>query len=269
MKQIYRATLVVVASLFVVAALPHKLLALEGIDDSLTSSKVQEIKETQDRKRSEATAKLTELCRRYSQTSIPTNVKDRRGDLNDRLKEREGSLSTQRSEWDSKRLESRTVADERRQEHYAKLLEAAQTDGQKAAVEAFRGAVELAVVTRRQSQDSARTVYRDGLDVFLNNRRTEIEDAAGDFEQSVEAALAKAKTSCENGTPVDTVTAAIKSDLENAKNELKLSKESIPDVAKTADTLLSQRKASLESAKSDFESALEKARSDLKEAFAQ
>ena len=269
MNQIYKFTLAISLSLVLTSLMPIGALAIVDQDVTQTSSKIQEIQDVQERKRAETTAKLTELCSRYANTKIKTDVEEKRGNLSDRLRERDGSLTSKRSEWDSKRSEARSIADSRRQEHYAKLLETAQTDAQKTAVETFRLAVEKAVSERRQSQDVARNSYRSGVDSLVSERKSELEGAANEFKQSVEDALSKAKTACENGTPIDTVKAGLKSDLDEAKAELKSATESIPNLSDSIKALVEQRKSSLDSAKTVFESALEKARADLKESFAQ
>jgi len=268
MKQIYKVTFVAVLSTFAFGLFSGQVFALEGSEGGQTSSKIQEIQTIQDKKRAEETSRLSKLCSKYANTRINTDLEDKRNNLSERLRERDGDLSTRRTDWDAKRTEARTIADEKRQEHYTKLLQQAVSETQKAAIEQFKSTVETAVVARRTSQDTAREEYRKGVDMVTSERKTELTDASTDFKQSVEAALAKAKSSCENGTPLDTVKATLKADLELARVELKNAGESAPDVSESIKALVEKRKNTLEGAKATFAAALEKAKADLKEALA-
>ncbi len=263
MKRIYNFLLAVTllsASLYPV---PVMALTDEGSTDGQTSSKQREIEASRAQKASELSAKLADVCKRYTETKLSKTTDDKHNEFTSRLSKKGTDLGDKRGEWDSKRNEARTIADQKREEHYAKLLERAVTDEQKQAVEVFKLAVERAVSDRRTAQDTARQAYRSGVDAILANRKSTLEAESGEFKLAVEAALAKAKTSCENGSPVDTVKSALKMDLEAAKSALKTAKDENGKVSEDIRALVEVRKTAVQSAKETFDTAMQDAKSAL------
>ena len=253
------------ATVLVVATLPANVLAISdgGSDDGQSSSKIQEIADVKKQKEAEQTAKLTELCSKFVNSKMSSEVESKRSQLESKLSEKGAELTGKRSEWDSKRDEARTLADSKRQNHYTKMLEMATGDNQKAAIAEFQIAVEDAVNSRRDAQDEARQAYRDGVDAALEDRKDELESTASEFRQAVDSAVAKAKTSCLNGTPIDSVKSTLKIDLDAAKSELKNAQSQITSASDIVKSLAETRKKTIETAKAVFEEALETAKAKL------
>lgn len=267
MKRIYSFLLVVTMLGTPMFSVPAVALTDEGSNDGQTSTKQREIEASRAQKASELSAKLADICKRYTETKLGRTTDDKRNEFTTRLSQKGTDLGDKRSEWDDKRTEARLMADQKREEHYAKLTEKAVTDVQKQAVEVFKQAVEKAVSDRRTAQDTARQSYRSGVDAILANRKSTLEAESGDFKLAVEAALAKAKTSCENGTPVDTVKSVLKTDLEAAKSALKTAKDENGKVSEEIRALVEVRKTAIQSAKEAFDAAMQDAKTALETAL--
>ncbi len=163
MKRIYSFIAIVTLFGSSVLAVPVKALIDEGSTDGQTSSKQREIEATRTQKASELSAKLAEVCKRYTETKLGKTTDDKRSEFTSRLSQKGTDLSDKRNEWDTKRTEARLVADQKREEHYTKLLEKALTDEQKQAVEVFKSAVE-----KVEGEDALKVVDFMGAFQFPN-----------------------------------------------------------------------------------------------------
>ena len=211
--------------------------------------------------------KLAEVCKRFTSSRLGSLTDEKRGEVEKKLEDKAGTLDEKRSGWDSSRDSARATADEKREEHYASLRAKATTDSQKQAVEDFVVAVEKAVNDRRAVQDAARETYRSAVDAALTEKKAAISSASLELTEAVDAAIAKAASSCENGTPVEQVRQALKADLEAARSNFKITRENSTDISSDIKTAVAARKAALETAKKDFETAVEKAKETLEAAF--
>lgn len=190
-----------------------------------------------------------------------SEASDKRADKKDGSKERRqqavSNLAKQRGEWDAKRAKS-----------FDELRSKATTDEQKTAVEAYITSISSAITTRRASYDSAQASFRSGVDALLAQQRAQGNTATNTLQTQIDTAVAKAKASCQAGTPIDQVLATLKTDIKSAQETFRQSRKAT-DINPQLTALKKIRKNAFQSATDAYKQASETARTDLKTAFAE
>jgi len=193
-------------------------------------------------------------------TGLKTKLKEKRDEITNKIEtgreERDDKLSTKREQWDANR-----------QEQFAKLLEHAATDSQKQAVAKFKNAVEAAILARRQAIDTAIKTFRDGVKKAISERKTATDNAVKTFNDTVATAKTKAQDDCANGVDPKTVRLNYQQALKAARDKFQSDKKDIEKLHGSIEPLITAKKLATEKAIADFETAVEKARTDLKAAF--
>lgn len=176
--------------------------------------------------------------------------------------ERLSKLENKQRDVDEKRAHGRTDADSKRLNNWDKMGNKAKTEVQKAAVEAYKNAVKLAVDTRRTAVDAAVKAYRDGLAQILSTNSGTIDQAVATFKTNMNAAVTKAQADCTAGIDSRTAKASFDQAVKNAREALKSARKSI-DMSPSIQALKKTRDDAINAAVSAFKSATEKARADL------
>jgi hypothetical protein len=244
-----------------------------------TSAKLESAKETA-RQKAEAAkeaakqtveAKKTEAilkaCERFSVNTVGKDVDGDITKLGEKTSKRQDELSSKRADTDVKRNSERQSADGERQEHYAKMLEQATAENQKAAIAAFQEAVEKAVADRRAVQVAARETYRSGVDAAIASQKESIDEATLSYKTVVESALMAAQASCESGVDVSVVRKTLQDDLKSARELLKTSTNADKNLKEAIEQLIVERKASFETARTTFKTTLDEAKATLEVAL--
>lgn len=224
-----------------------------AVDESSITEKVEQKK----------TEMRAEVCEKFSSAKFTSGVSAKADNATIEVTNNTSKLSEKRAEWDVKRTEVRTAADSKRKEHYDSLRSRAVSDEQKAAVEEFVSSVEAAVSTRRASQDAARESYRSSVNALIATQQADIKQAIDTFKADSLAALAKAKSSCENGVSRDQVMEILKVDLSKARSDFKASVSGREKLGDSIKPLVEIRKQSLETAKTVFEQSMKEAKDAL------
>ena len=221
-------------------------------------------------KKEEAQAKRTEaICGRVNDWAekYSSRVDEKKNRAEERWNERYQNMLTKREGQDQKLEQLRKRWDARRAEFYAKLEEKAGSDTKKQAVINFKKAVEAAVKIRKEAIDAAIDDFRDGVDGLVDSRKTERVNAMKTYENSVEAAYAKAKSACDSGTNAASVRNNLKADLKSAKTRLQNEVQATDKIGEKVKALAEARKTAVKKAIEDFKTALEKAKTDFKTAL--
>jgi hypothetical protein len=260
MNQIFNRLIILVLGLTSASSLTFATTvhAVEGDDDRIRTFTEQSSKNLEIR---------SKLCERYASGRFGSSLGEKEGNVKQQFGDRSDELNTKRTNADATRTEIRQSADEKRQEHYAKLLETATTDDQKTAVAVFQSAVESAVAERRASLDSARETYRAGVDSAITDQKSVYEEAIATLKSATESAIAKAKASCEAGTSSSEVSATLKAELSAAKEAFKTATKDRVSLRESIKVLQETRKASFESTKLVFQEKIDEAKVALKLAF--
>ncbi len=170
------------------------------------------------------------------------------------------------SDADTKIAESRSSVDEKRLQNWSSITSKAKTRAQKTAVEAYKTAINNAVLTRRLSIDSAIKVYREALNRNLVNHSGSIDQAIATFKASINTSLAKAKADCNAGIDSSIARATYNKSMTDAKEALTLAHRTA-DVAMGISTIKQARDNAVKTANEGFKTTTKRARADLLSAF--
>ncbi len=207
-----------------------------------------------------------------------TNLTTISSKINANVDEREQKISQHRTDataknearWSAsqqKLVDARSADDAKRAEQYAKLDTKATTDGEKAAVAAFKSTVDAAVVTRRAAVDAAIAAYRSGIDAAVATNSSNISAAQATFDAAVDAALAEANADCA-AEGADSL--AIRTEMHNAikaaQDAFKTSRKD-GSLQTTQKELAATRKQAVDKAMTDFKAVLDAAAATLRAAF--
>lgn len=207
------------------------------------------------------------FCNRFTETAgaIGSGMASARQNLEKRAGERVGQMDEGRDSRDSKLEDSRSDADAKRSEMYAKLKEKADTDTKEEAVEEFQKTVEEAVDDRRDAVNAAIEAFRTGVDAAIASRKDDMQNAADAFTAAMKSALDKAKSDCEAGTAPATVRSNFQAALVAAHKNLQADRAESEKIRKEIQALADTRQAAIEKAISDFKATVEAAAKKLKE----
>lgn len=189
-------------------------------------------------------------------TSINNTRVAKKEELNEIFSKRDKDISSIQAKWDSNR-----------QEHYTKLLEKSQTDTQQQAINVFKTSVEMAIAERRSSVDKAVDTYNDDVIGIISERNSNIDLAISAYKNYVSTSLVKAQSSCDAGNNGTAVRKELKSDLQNARNiiqSITFGESSIVSTTKTAQHV---RQSTISKMIEEFNSAIQKAQTTLKESI--
>jgi len=209
------------------------------------------------------------FCNRFTETasSIGSGMASARRNFEERAGERGGQMDEGRDSRDSKLEDSRSDADAKRSEMYARLEEQADTDAKKEAIEDFQKTVEEAVDDRRDAVNAALTAFRAGVDTLLASRKDDMQSAADTFAAAMKSALEKAKSDCEAGTAPATVRSNFQAALTAAHKALQTDRAESDKIRTEIQALADTRHAAIEKAMSDFKATVEAAAKELREAM--
>lgn len=210
-----------------------------------------------------------EFCAKFSEKAdaIASRLAERQSKVTDFINEHESRIDERRDDRDANLAERRSKADQKRSEWYARLEDKADTDAKKDAVLKFKQAVEDAVDARREEVSAAIAAFRKGVDDAIIGRKDSMKSARDTFKASVDAAVAKVKTDCDNGETTAMIRSNFKKSLKDARDALKNDRKNADKVGANVKALAETRRTAVKKALADFDAALKKAITELKQAF--
>ena len=163
-----------------------------------------------------------------------------------------GTVKGGRINWDQARING-----------YAKMMAAATTDAQRAAVADFKVAVEAAIKDKRVAMDAWVDGHVEGMDDWqkqakLGGGKVSLSDLSIVVQSSTKRAMA----SCDDGTDPAVVAAAFKSDIEAARANFKAALDAEAKAQWTA-----ENRAQLQKIMSDFNAKVKAATDKLKASY--
>lgn len=211
------------------------------------------------------------ICTKLSatKTKIVDRVNNRESALKTKTDARLKSITESRKKVDGTVATNQEQADTNRQEHFDKLLAAATTENQKAAVAEFQKAIEKAVSDRRAANKAARDTFRTGLDSVLSTQKSKVDAAKTVLLSSVDTAIAKAQASCDAGDKKPQIRETLKSELQTAMDTFKNSMGTVGDVSVQVKALVTARQKAFDAAKTAFQAAKDAAKEAFKAAIKQ
>jgi len=218
--------------------------------------------------RSTSTIKPNVFCSRVTEVTdkINSDLKIKTEKFINNREERISKLENKWSTRDQKREENINLQNERQNNRLVALMERADTDAKKQAVNNFKEVITSATKERRESVDNAITSFRNGVQDLIDKRFGNIDSSVVTLRSSVETAISKAKESCVNGVSGDEVRNTLKNEIKLAYEKFKADKTEV--IIKTEiENLNNTRKKAVEEAMNKFKVDMEKAKIELREAF--
>ena len=197
-----------------------------------------------------------------------------------RMTDKEGKLSGKRSEWrERKETHWNTLLDnknanrlrheEKRGVLFSKLEEKAGTDEQKAAILAFKTAVQNAVSQRQAAVDVAMNTFHIGANTSIDENRAKIDELVTVYKNAISVATEKAKNACaQESADAKAIRDTFRADMKTATDKFREDRGAIEKVKASFDSVSLARREAVKKANDEFKEKLEKARADLKAVFA-
>ena len=177
--------------------------------------------------------------------------------------EKEDKFIRKTGEVDIKRAQNRADIDGNRAKRWDKMLDKANTDAEKAAVTAYKTAIQDAATARRTAVDLAVETYRTGATASMTARDTAVKTAMEAFKVSVNSALTAAQSSCASGTTNQTVSSAFNKSVNDARKTLREAKKTA-DITSGIASLKQTRDEAIKLADTTFKTATTTALANLK-----
>ncbi len=208
-----------------------------------------------------------QICQRLSTVADKQNADfaKREEDLSSRREKRDQDLANRIDQRDARIEANRTRFDNNLIDHLTKLNARATTTDQKAAVDDFSQAVHAAVSARRSAVDVARQTFRSGVKTAIADRRTTLDQELSDFQSSATAAIAKAQSDCSAGVDATTIKSDLRTAISAARSEFQQDKAGTEKIGPEVTALATQRRDTVEKARSEFKSAIDAAGTKLKD----
>jgi hypothetical protein len=217
----------------------------------------------------DAVQSSADFCANISKLS--TQVADKftknEGDISSKQQLRKHDLEDRQNKRVEDLTNSRTDADQNRQQIYTQLLAKSTTDAQKAAVEQFKTSLEAAVATRRTAVDAAIKTFQTGTTTLLSSRQTGVSTAETDFKAAVQSAVTAATTACSSGTASATVRQQFGAAVQAAQQKFKTERKPVDASKDQLKALQQQRDTAIKKAFDDFQASAKVSRDVLKSYF--
>ncbi len=262
-KIIFSATLVASLSLvFPVSAAQAKLEGPETNRPTTTKEAISTNKDT-------AKEAAGNFCTRFSteHTNLESKLAEKEQELNTRRQERAEKTIEKRETRDEKLDSVRDQGDTQREANFTKLLEKADTDAKKAAVEAYKKTIQDAITKRRTAVDAALKTFRDGVNAAAVTHKAAVDKAIETLKTATDAATTKAAADCAANVPPTTVRQTFMKSMEAARKAFQTARNSTSNPGKKVEELAKAKNASIKAAFDEFRTTAEKARATLKTAF--
>jgi hypothetical protein len=174
---------------------------------------------------------------------------------------------TRRNARDAKLGEARSVADQKRSDWYARLLDQAETDAEEEAAEEFQEDLEDAVERRRNAFDTATQNFRVSVDALRSERQAALEKARDAFQKAIAGAFENVDEDCARGQSTATLIRNFRESLTTARAELE--KALPPGALKTKHRAFAATfSTAVKNANARFQEEKSAALAELEEAFA-
>lgn len=198
---------------------------------------------------------------------LEQRMTNRFGKIEEKRTDAMTNLEERQQKRDERQEQNRQRFDQNRAEFLAKLEARAQTDAQKAALAKFKAAVTEAIKAHRAAIDSAKSAFRQGVEQAIASRKSAVNLATKAYQDAVKAALAKAKADCKAGVEPAAVREELHRALKVARDKFETDRQAIEKLKDSLKPLIEARKAAIAKANQDFQTAIEKARTELKAAL--
>jgi len=188
-------------------------------------------------------------------------------DLNTKKVTRFAKIADNRKVHDEDVSAKRLANDTKHDKKTDALLAKANTDAKKAAVTKFNSDIDAAIKDRQAAIDAAIKTYRAGVDTLVSGKFGTIDTNYTTLKTSIDAAIVTAKSSCASGTDPKTVKATMQATIKAAHDKFRAARTDA-EIKTQSKALVDARNASIKAAQAQFKTVADKAKADLKTAFA-
>lgn len=191
---------------------------------------------------------------------LETKRGQKRTEISDRLKQRHDQREVDKQT-------SRNQAKSKFEKNLTRIEDLATTDAQKAAVAAFKAAIEQALATRKAAVDAAMQTFRTSQSALVTQRQDAIKSATMAYKDAVATATAKAQSDCAAGIDAATVRSTFVASIKAAKDKFQSEVTALDKIGQQVKDLTKTRNDAVKAANQVFKTAMEQARDTLKAAF--
>ena len=247
----------------ITATLAMAIAPVVALAEQNSDSRERPEKQQQDRPAQNA------FCERFNNAfgKVQDRLEQTKEKIRNRKEDRHGEFEQRREERNGEIREKRETAKNRKDDYFEALRNRAQNEEQKQAAENFVNTVHQAIQTRKEAIDAATEAFRNGVDAIAQRRQQEAENAIAAYKAAVQAAIDKAKSSCEAGEDAPTIKQTFMSEMEAANQALKTSRKNPGENKTETEALRKTRNEALKSAQETFRQTMEQAGKELKTAF--
>lgn len=168
---------------------------------------------------------------------------------------------------DSKSDQARAQSDATKALRIKDFEKRAKSDLERAAISSFEIAVGDATSTRKSAIETALSKYEEGATALLAKRTVAFDEMLSSFRKNMEAVVAEAVLDCTSEASTKTARFAYISGITNVQDAFGEERDDYGSVKEQMKPLIEARKKSVQEAEALFDTAIEKARETLKEAF--
>ena len=208
-----------------------------------------------------------------------TRIANVKTELNTKLATLETSRTAKRTEIlnmlkarrDDRAAQIKTQRDEQKlkfEDNIEAIEDTATTSDEKAAVGAFKAAVEAAMIVRKTAVDAAQATFKTTLDSLVNSRQEAIRTAGATFKAAVALALAKAQTDCAANVDPVTVRTTLMNSIREASTKFHSDVQAVEQIGQQVKEAAATRNAAVKAANKAFKDTILKAKQDLKNVVA-
>lgn len=210
------------------------------------------------------------FCNTFSSLSnkYKQNLDEQIAKLQERINNETQKIQTNRQTFDNELDNKRIKWGINRKDIYDKIDNKAVTDVQKQALAAFKTAVEAAVTARENAVDAARTAYRQGVERFISQRKSDVLQTFNNFKSAIESAIQQVKNNCTAGISSPAYIRQIyQQNMNAARTARTTALQGIDKLGPKIKELAQIRNAAVQQALQTYRSALKTAIANLKTAF--
>ncbi len=264
---IYRARKILV--FLCVLSVAISPVSVAAIENRTTEGATTEVKQQAAAKQAQAkTTTAQAKCQAFDQlsTKLQAQLNERKAKVDSKRADIAAKAATGRPERLEDLAAKRAEWDEKRQKNFDKLLEKAETDDQKLAVEAYISTIKQAIDTRRAANDAVLTTFRTELQALKKTTDQSVQANVSTNSATITQAIATAKNACQSGQNIETIKQNLRSTIMVGQMKTKDNRQAIGKNQAFLD-IVEKKNAAIKANALAFKETTQQARLDLKSAF--
>lgn len=261
-----RTKVLVLLCVLSVAISPISVVAIENRTTESTTTEVKQQTATQQAQAKTVAAQTK--CQAFDQLS--TKLQSQLNERKTKIASKRAEVATKATSGRTERLEDlaakRAEWDAQRQKNFDRLLEKAQTDEQKLAVEEYISTIKQAIDARRAANDAVLATFRSELQALKKTTDQSVQANISSNSATIEQAIATAKAACQSGQNIETIKQNLRSSIMVGQMKTKDNRQTIGKNQAFLD-IVEKKNAAIKANSETFKLATKEARSQLKAAF--